>query len=334
MTAPATAAVAPSAATDSASASAPAPTPARGGDVAALPVADCHVTPDGDLVFLLRPELPGGPRTAALDGAELVLSPKQPDAGAPVPLPLEPASADLAGRPLTGSGRVRAVLPPTPGLLAEGRWSAHLALPGREPVPLSGAGLLDTRHLLTSPHLTTRPLLVRLPYRAKDGTLALRVWDRARHVEAGDVRWTPQGELTVEATLFADPAPSPADPAPSPDSASPGPVLEIVHRGGTAEPGTVEAVRTGGRSCRFVLQPEDFAPLARRSTDATFVADLFVRAGTARHRLGRILDDVPHKKRVFVFPSRTVTLSGGGRLKLSPYYTVDNNLSVEGRLTA
>ncbi|MDT0304066.1 hypothetical protein [Streptomonospora wellingtoniae] len=45
-------------------------------------------------------------------------------------------------------------------------------------------------------------------------------------------------------------------------------------------------------------------------------------------RLGRHLDDIADKKKVMVFPAQTSAESGAG-VTVRPFYTVNNNLSVE-----
>lgn len=56
------------------------------------------------------------------------------------------------------------------------------------------------------------------------------------------------------------------------------------------------------------------------------VWDVFVQAeeNAPLARIGRLLDDVADRKEIFVYPSITL-----GATQVRPYYTVDNDLSLE-----
>ena len=60
--------------------------------------------------------------------------------------------------------------------------------------------------------------------------------------------------------------------------------------------------------------------------------DLHLSSGTGpgevRLRVGKILDDIPNKKKVMVYPAQTVTSDEDGTV-VRPFYTVKDNLSVE-----
>ncbi|UGY92720.1 hypothetical protein [Streptomyces gobiensis] len=281
-------------------------------------IADCRIAEDRAMTVQLHRD-----RTA-VEGAELLLR-HRGRATAQLRLACETVLADLAGRPVAQGERVQAVLPPAPGLLREGHWDLLLATPGQEPRPLSGAGVLDTRQLLSPQRANgPGPLLVRLPYRTGDGTLALRVWERERHAEAGELHVAANGTLTVNAALHGFAADAGADAGEA--------TLELRRRGeasagdGGAE---VEGERTGAYAYRFTVTPAQW----RGGEGGEVVWDLYVRVGETACRLGRILDDIHDKKRVLTLPSMTVPVAGSGtrRLQLRPYYTVENNLSVVTR---
>ncbi|MFF1451096.1 hypothetical protein ACFVYF_23605 [Streptomyces sp. NPDC058274] len=74
---------------------------------------------------------------------------------------------------------------------------------------------------------------------------------------------------------------------------------------------------------------ESELPLADLSTDDQAEAgewDIHLTDGEAQLRAGRQLDDIRDKKKIMVFPEQCV-----GRLRVRPYYTVKNNLSLKCR---
>ncbi|KUM87261.1 MULTISPECIES: hypothetical protein [Streptomyces] len=201
-----------------------------------------------------------------------------------------------------GEGRAQAVLGAEP-VLAEGRWDVYL-LDGDERTRLR-PGPRDLRALVDG-HLRERrgPLAVRVPYVTKDGYLAVRTWLRPAHAEADRVDIT-GGTLKVAARLHGA---SPLD----------GAEVRLRLRRGEGTLRTVEPlVAEDGRSFSFTVD------------DATLdigIWDLFVRpaAGAPMIRLARLLDDVADRKHVHVYPGATA-----GELVVRPYYTVDNDLSLE-----
>ncbi|MFF4054504.1 hypothetical protein ACFYZ8_17865 [Streptomyces sp. NPDC001668] len=201
-----------------------------------------------------------------------------------------------------GEGRARAVLDTDP-VLAEGRWDVYL-LDGSERTRLR-PGPRDLRALVDG-HLRERrgPLAVRVPYGTKDGYLAVRTWLRPAHAEVGRVDVT-GGTLRFAARLHGA-------------SLSDGAEVRLRLRKGEGTVRTLEPlVAEGGRSLSFTVDDE--------SLD-TGIWDMFVRpaAEAPMIRLARLLDDVADRKSVFVYPGATA-----GQTVVRPYYTVDNDLSLE-----
>lgn len=198
-------------------------------------------------------------------------------------------------------GHAQAVLGADP-VLAEGRWDVYL-LQDSERTRLR-PGPRDLRALVGG-HLREgrSPLAVRVPYVTKDGYLAVRTWLRPAHAEVDRVDVTDRA-LTVTARLHGAAALDGAD-------------VELrLRRGGVVRTVTPTA-SDDGRGLSFTVDDEDL--------DAG-IWDLFVRpaSGAPPIRLARLLDDVADRKNVFVYPGAPL---GGAVVR--PYYTVDNDLSLE-----
>ncbi|MEV7736497.1 hypothetical protein AB0O75_31200 [Streptomyces sp. NPDC088921] len=199
-------------------------------------------------------------------------------------------------------GRGRAALGADP-VLAEGRWDVYL-LDGSERTRLR-PGPRDLR-VLVDGHLRDRhaPLAVRVPYVTKDGFLAVRTWLRPAHAEVDRVDVT-GGALTVSARLHGASLPAGAE-------------VRLRLRRGEGTVRTLEPlVADDGRSFSFTVADE---------TLDIGIWDMFVRPTPEAPmiRLARLLDDVADRKNVFVYPGATA-----GGIVVRPYYTVDNDLSLE-----
>ncbi|MFF1303265.1 hypothetical protein [Streptomyces sp. NPDC058307] len=201
-----------------------------------------------------------------------------------------------------GEGRTQAVLGPDP-VLAEGRWDVYL-LDGSERTRLR-PGPRDLRALIDG-HLRERrgPLAVRVPYVTEDGYLAVRTWLRPAHAEVGRVDVS-GGTLKITARLHG---------ASLPDGAE---VLLRPRQGEATVRSLRPLVAEDSRSFSFTVADETLDP---------GIWDLFVRPapGAPMIRVARLLDDVADRKRVFVYPGATA-----GKIVVRPYYTVDNDLSLE-----
>ncbi|NEB00860.1 hypothetical protein [Streptomyces sp. SID13726] len=200
------------------------------------------------------------------------------------------------------SGLGHAVLDADP-VLAEGRWDVFL-LQGDERTRLR-PGPRDLRALVAG-HLRERraPLAVRIPYATKDGYLAVRTWLRPAHAEIDRVDVTPRS-LTVGARLHG---------AELEDGAE----VQLRLRRGAGVLRTLEPLAgADGRGFSFTVDHADLA---------VGVWNAFVRPapGAPLVRLARLLDDVADRKEVYVYPGTAVE-----NAVVRPYYTVDNDLSVE-----
>ncbi|MDT0341564.1 hypothetical protein [Streptomyces litchfieldiae] len=264
-----------------------------------LPRADCAMDAEGRLTT----ELSSLPGDAAEPELRIGLRPKkgEPETTAhTVPLSPDP------GAP----GRWRADLDGLPQL-AEGRWDVWV-LPGPGADRLRVVpGLRDLRVLAGGRSaVADGPLAVRVPYATKDGYFAIRAWVRAAHAEAGDLRVAGR-ELTVRGTLVGARAGAGA--------------AGLLKRRGKGGPVVEVPLSDGGDgSFSFTVRYEDL-PSEPVEGEPVFW-DVFVRpaAKASRVRVARLLDDVADKKHVFVYPA-----TGIGPLSFRPYYTVDNDLSVE-----
>lgn len=258
---------------------------------------DCTADADGRIVFALPP--------TAADGAcsaRLLLCPEkgQPEETVHL-LDLEPAA----------DGRLLAVLERQPAL-TEGRWDVCLLPEPDAPRRRLRPGLRDLRALVDG-HTRDRssPVAVRVPYGTKDGYLAVRAWLRTAHAEVEGIDVTDRS-MTVRARLHGA-------------SLAEGAAVRLRLRGD----GTVRVVelRGGGdgRAFSFVV---DYANLVGDGGTRDRIWDLSVQAssdeGAAPIRIGRLLDDVADRKEVFVYP--TAVVAGG---VARPYFTLDNDLSVE-----
>ncbi|MBO8185652.1 hypothetical protein [Streptomyces spirodelae] len=292
--------------------------------------ADCTADGAGGLTFDVRFFDRNDAQTAAPNPPEraaVLLRPRQhsggPDDGLRLPL-------SRSGE----GGRLRATLPGTAGL-REGRWDAYLAWADEEPQRLL-PGVIDLRSLVDRVPVDTHTgLVARIPYTTKYGNLTVRAWHRRPHAEAGALH-VEDGAMALEGRLYgARLSPAAQLEARSRDAAVP-PVCVPVRRKSAEEAGVSAAPRDGegdgdgggdGHPGSGFTAELPFGPLVPGDQ----VWDLWVRPSHDEKpvRLARILDDVPDKKRIFRYPSRRVADPGGAVHSVRPYYTVNNNLSVQ-----
>lgn len=267
--------------------------------MSAEPRAGCAVDSDGRITF----DLP----TTPADGRQLLLR-LRPKKGRPEQslhvLDLEPAE----------DGRSRAALGTQP-VLDEGRWDVYLLHgPGGERQRLR-PGLRDLRALVDG-RLRDRPspLAVRIPYVTKDGHLAVRAWLRPAHAEVDGIDVT-DDSMTVGVRLHGA-------------FLGAGAAVLLRLRGRDGAVRTLEPqVASDGRAFSFTV---DHAELAAATDTGGGVWNVFVQPAPEAPliRAARLLDDVADRKEVFVYPPVTVADA-----VVHPYYTVDNDLSVEVRRT-
>ncbi|NBM17921.1 hypothetical protein [Streptomyces sp. GC420] len=239
-------------------------------------------------------------------GAALVLR-RRGHAGDEVRLPLTPA----------GEGALRAVLPSTMEL-GEGRWDAYAdpggAEDGAEAVRLAPR-VNDLRSLVDRrPSGARGGVAVRIPYATRNGNLSVRSWLRAPHAEAGEIRLA-SGTMSLRGRLYGY-------------SFGPGARAEARCR---TEPGEARRAALAVEGEEFTLTL-GFAPLTRAGLrkGERRPWDLWLRPGGdagPEARLARLLDDVPDRKHIFVYPAQRLDTKHGP-VSAGPYYTVDNDLSV------
>ncbi|MFJ8010820.1 hypothetical protein [Streptomyces fagopyri] len=257
------------------------------------PRVGCTVSTDGRVMF----DLP----LAAAAGQQLVLGLRaakgRPERAHHV-LALEAAE----------EGRVRAVLGTQP-VLEEGRWDVFLLRDSHR--QRLRPGLRDLRALLDSDRERPMPLAIRIPYVTKDGRLAIRAWLRSAHAEAGHFEVT-DSSLTVSARLYGA-------------SLLPGAAVRLRRRGSDTLHAVEARTEADGRAFSFTV---GFADLAAATGADGGVWDVFVQPAPNAPlvRVARLLDDVADRKEVFVYPSVPFESA-----ELRPYYTVDNDLSVDVR---
>ncbi|WP_260867771.1 hypothetical protein [Streptomyces sp. SAJ15] len=281
-----------------------APTTTEESTIASVPLSvDCTADSAGGLTF----DIADWPAEVTPRDAALLLRRRGSDPADEVRLPL---ATDGAGRP-------RAVLPAADEL-PEGRWDAYLAQGEESPTRLA-PGLNDLRALVDrQPAPGTSPLGVRIPYPTKYGNLSVRSWSRAPHAEAGEIV-VDQAGMTVRGRLHRV-----ADAA----GWLSGALVEARCRDAAALVRTVPVEAGDGPEFRFTL---DYAELAAAWEAGEDAWDLWLSPGPDGSgdpvRIARILDDVPDKKEIFTYPTRTLAAPHEA-VKAGPYYTADNDLSV------
>ncbi|MFJ4963122.1 hypothetical protein ACIP6P_11855 [Streptomyces sp. NPDC088729] len=277
------------------------------------PRADVTVDEEGRLTVRLRLPHP------APEHPRLLLQPR-PKKGKP-----EKTGRLLALEP-EGRGQWRAVLETAPAL-EEGRWDAYLVgAPEDERTPLL-PGLRDLRALVSGADGAdggpggpgayggpgrnggrTVPLAVRIPYATRDGRLAVRAWLRAAHAEAGRIVLSDDA-MTVTARLFGA-------------RLGEGAAAVLRRRGQEAAVRQIALRPEGGQDFSFTVGFREL--LADDAGPAVWDVDVRPAAGAPRIRVARLLDDMADRKAVFVYPAAVL-----GGMTARPYYTVDNDLSVE-----
>ncbi|MER6677155.1 transferase [Streptomyces sp. NPDC000983] len=206
----------------------------------------------------------------------------------------------------------RAVLEPQP-TLTEGRWDLYLLPEPGAPRQRLRPGLRDLRALVDGDTRTwPSPVAVRVPYTTKDGFLAIRTWLRTAHAEAAGIDVTDRS-MTVTARLHGA-------------TLAAGAVVRLRARGPEGAVRTVEPhIGSDGRFS-FTVPFEELTATGQ-------VWDVSLRPRPDEKapyiRIGRLFDDVADRKEIFVYPTVTV-----GDAAVRPYYTVDNDLSVEVTATA
>lgn len=258
------------------------------GSASAAPRVDCIADSAGGVTFDVI-------ATADTD-ATLVLRRRGPNPGADVLLPLTPAA----------EGLLRAVLPSTVDV-AEGVWDTWLRF-GEGAERRLEPGIRDLRALVDrEPGADAERIAVRIPYPGRSGELVVRSWLRRPHAETGTIGFD-GAAVTVQGRLYGT-------------ELGPGAAVEARLRGGGGRVHRV-AASAEGDGFTFTLP---YAPLAEGLDAKEWLWDLWLLTGAdgPAVRLARILDDVPLKQAIFVYPG-----SKAGAAVVRPYYTGANDLSV------
>jgi hypothetical protein len=158
----------------------------------------------------------------------------------------------------------------------------------------------------------TSPLRIRIPYATVESNLALVCFERAQHAEAGDLR-ADEGTLTVHGRLYgAELSPAATLEARIRDT-------DVWHR----------LARATGAGPDFAATVPYDVPAEHGTGGGRLLWDLALRPGPGAEpvRIARILDDIALKKDIFIYPGKVVPASRGS-VRVKPYYTVDNGLSL------
>ncbi|MFF3751486.1 hypothetical protein ACFYYH_13670 [Streptomyces sp. NPDC002018] len=274
------------------------------------PRADCTV--DGENRIVIRLTAPAAPATATASAPAAAFRPRlllrlRPPKGRP-----EEVRRVFDLEPAPGQDRWQATIDPAPAF-AEGRWDAYVLPAPGEPRRRLLSGVRDLRALLTdrAPDRTASPLAVRIPYATLDGYFAVRAWLHPTHAEVDRIR-VADGGMTVRGRLFGAGLDTGA-----------AALLRRRGKGGTVR--EAELTAEGEHAFSFVVGYRDLLGAPGGSAGPA-VWDVFVRpsADAPRVRVARLLDDLADRKKVFVYPA--TALDG---LHARPYYTVDNDLSLE-----
>lgn len=277
------------------------------------PVADCTVAPDGSLEVRPVGPLPAGCES----GVRLVCvrNGRREE--------LRTFGLDAAG----------SVTVPATEAFPEGVWDVFLEPVAGAPQRVA-ARVVDQRGALRAAERVTPGEGVRhlLPYAdtSKGGVLSLRAWRRQVHAEVADVR-IDGARVTVAGSMLGT------------AEVSGPPMLVLRRRGGTADEIHFRGKRVGKDGFRFRFS---CAVPAASQMSGNDVWDFFIRwAPTVEPvRIGRLLDDLVMKQRVFVYPHtvmrkrgrtgplRAVARCVPGRqrkkIKVHVYYTLSNDLAM------
>lgn len=267
------------------------------------PVADCVVLPDLGLQWSVDAALCAGSASVVLHNR---------DTREVIEMALAPSVDGLRHVGTLGAA-----------VLSEGRWNVHLA---------DGKGVrrrlrphrLDGRVLAGRPDdgLAREPSGVRahVPYRTTDGYLAVRSWVRSVHAEVS--RITLDGEAIMVGFTWYGPG--------SPDTA-------VLHRCGDRPDSLAVPVVSATDGTPTLVVP--LATLAHLRLGRNEDWAIFLRhpAGLDDVRLGRFVDDVVDKERVYHYPEihlpdevelALVEENPAATVRIRPFYTTNSELSL------
>ncbi|MER6073925.1 glycosyltransferase family 4 protein [Streptomyces sp. NPDC001817] len=254
-----------------------------------------HADADGSLRVVLAP-------TAPVDEGRLLLIRRGGEDRTTLRVPLV---RDPGGRL---SAPVERTLP-----LGNAVWDLWIA-PAKGPRKRLRSDLLDLRGLMDfRPEPRLSPVRALLPYATVDGFVALSTREADVHAEVQGID-IDGGEIGVTVRLFGT------------DADAEG--VELRHRGRADAPVLEPSWHRGGEG--LLHARVGCADVARHHHDEQDLWDLSVRvAGRAEPvRVGGWFGDVKDRKKVYVYPVTVFEETPRGRARVRPYYTVDNDLSV------
>ncbi len=194
--------------------------------------------------------------------------------------------------------------------LAEGRWDSYVERSGDKTRRRLAAELVEQKRLLNLPLTESGDGVGHwVPYETSDGFLAVRTWQRAVHAEATEVVVGEDG-ITVAVDV---------GPALGGKRLGDGAELVARLRGGDGSVGDVRAPVENHSGCL------PYEPMSRRHGAEADLWDLWVRPskGAELVRLGRLRGDFADRKGIDTFPA-----AARGEVRLRPYFTVTNDLTV------
>ncbi|MFF4533038.1 glycosyltransferase [Streptomyces sp. NPDC001407] len=206
--------------------------------------------------------------------------------------------------PLAGDGTAR--IERAAHTMSEGRWDTYVERSGDKSRRRLAAALVEQKALLGLPlAVSGAGVTAWVPYETSDGFLAVRTWLRPEHAEATEVR-VGDDALTVTVTLHGTPLTEDAEL-----------VARLRHGDGPA--GDVRAPLENGSATL------PYAPMEKRIAEDQDLWDLWLRPkpGAALVRVGRLAGDFADRKGIDTFPAAT-----RGEVRLRPYFTVTNDLTV------
>ncbi|WP_223774477.1 glycosyltransferase family 4 protein [Streptomyces sp. 135] len=206
----------------------------------------------------------------------------------------------------------RAALP-----LTEGMWELYVSTADGGARRRLHTGVCDDRSLLsiapTPPGRFAPAFVSVIPYTGQDDTFNVRVWVRERHAEVLSVDTSSHTGALIKAELWGE---IPTEQATVMARSRENPALDV----------QLDMGPVWGREISFTLP---YAEFATRHTSAHDIWDLFVCApGINSVRLGGFTGDCIDRKKVYRYPAWIAEHTRRGRARIRPYYTVDNELSV------
>ncbi|MFI1796735.1 glycosyltransferase family 4 protein [Streptomyces sp. NPDC020379] len=190
--------------------------------------------------------------------------------------------------------------------MSEGRWDTYVERSGDKSRRRLAAALVEQKALLGLPlAVSGAGVAAWVPYETSDGFLAVRTWLRPQHAEATEVR-VGDDAVTVTVALYGTALGEGAE------------ILARLRHGDGAAGDVRAPLENGSGSLPY-------APMEKRVAEDQDLWDLWVRprSGAALVRVGRMAGDFADRKGVDTFPA-----AARGAVRLRPYFTVTNDLTV------